>query len=202
MLLIIQNGLITPFMCRYLDEKCEVIKSFETDVSKINLDIYDVIIILGGRQSVRMINEYEYLKQVALMIENCIRIEKPLIGICLGCQLIAYVLGCEIKSCEKLNIGYDAKILGKENIFRCHLDYIEKNDSIQVIEYFEKMPYLFTHGKKVVGIQCHPDIAPEAIGEYANCNSCAKYVMYAMENKELINKNNGEILRQILQMVL
>jgi GMP synthase-like glutamine amidotransferase len=194
MLLIVQNGYITPFMSRYLDEEYEIVKSFEMDVSEVNLDKYSIIIILGGYQSVTKINMYPYLLDVIKLINRCIDIDKMLLGICLGCQLIAYTLGCEIKSSKKLNIGYDTKILGYENIFRCHVDYIVPNKTINVLEYFDNMPYLYKHKNHIYGIQCHPDIAPECVKNYSNHSHS---IDYAEKNKILIDENNTKIIKTL-----
>ena len=198
MLLIIQNGFIPPSITKYLTEEYEIVKSFEINVLIINLEKYSLVIILGGHQSVTNIGSYPYLLNVVTLIKNCISIKKPLLGICLGCQLVAYALGCEIKSSGKLNIGYDTKILGLENIFRSHIDYIEPNPSIDVLEYYDSMVYLFRHGQNVVGIQCHPDITPECIMKYHNNNSC---INFASDNKEKIDSNNNTLIKYLFGMI-
>ncbi|BCS82905.1 putative glutamine amidotransferase-like protein [Cotonvirus japonicus] len=198
MLLIIQNGYITPYIYRYLDEDYKIIKSYDVDVSKINLNDYSVVIILGGYQSVVDIDKYSYLINVTELIKKCLTDKKPLFGICLGFQLIAYTLGCEIKSSGKLNVGYDTKILGYENIFRCHIDYIIPNNKITILEYFDDMPYLYRHENHVYGIQCHPDIAPECVKKYSD--NIESY-NYAQANKDTINKNNAAIIKYILNLL-
>ncbi|AAV50976.1 putative glutamine amidotransferase-like protein [Acanthamoeba castellanii mimivirus] len=198
MLLIIQNGYITPYIYRYLDEDYEIIKSFNVDVTTMDLDKYSVVIILGGYQSVVDINKYSYLLKVIELIKKCLTVKKPLFGICLGFQLIAYALGCEIKSSGKLNVGYDTTILGYDNVFRCHIDYIIPNDSVEVLEYFDNMPYLYKHDNHVYGIQCHPDIAPECIKKYSNH---IESYDYAAANKDSINKTNAIIIKYILNLL-
>lgn len=198
MLLIIQNGYITPYIYRYLDDDYEIVKSFDTDVSKIDMDKYSIVIILGGYQSVVDIEKYTYLLNVIELIKKCLHLKKPIFGICLGFQLIAYALGCEIKSSGKLNVGYDTSILGYDNIFRCHIDYIVPNDKIIVMEYFDGMPYLYKYQNKAYAIQCHPDIAPECVRKYSNDIESHKY---ALHNKDTINKNNSAIIKHILDLL-
>lgn len=198
MILIIQNGNYTPSISRYLDDEHKIIKSFEMDVNEIDLDDYSLTIILGGCQSVTEINSFPYLLNVMSFIKTCIDTNKPLIGICLGSQLIAHVLGCTIKSSNKLNIGYDIKILGVSNVFRCHIDYIVPNDYISVIEYFDSMPYFYKHKDHVYGIQCHPDITPESVISISNH---PESILYAKNNKEMIDKNNKKIITHIIEKI-
>jgi len=199
MILIIQNGYITPCMVKYLDEDSQIVKSYEIDVSKINLDHYSMIIITGGPQSVTRISKYPNLLNVVILIQKCLNIKKPLFGICLGSQLIAYTLGCQIKSSGKMNSGYDTKILGYDNIFRSHIDYIVPNDQITVLEYFESMPYFYTHGDHIIGIQCHPDITPECIHKYTSNQTT---VDYATINKKIINEKNQAIIKYIINKLI
>jgi len=194
MILIIQNGHHRISIGRYLDEEYIIIKSYETDVSNINVNPYSIIIILGGHQSVSKLHVYKSLNNVIILIRRCIEIDKPMLGICLGCQLIAYALGCEIVSGNKLNMGYDTKILGFDNIFRCHQDYIIPNDKIEVLDVFESMTYAFKH-HKLFGIQCHPDLPPDQIN---NIDTNPNIRKYAAEKKEIIDINNRALFKYIL----
>ncbi len=198
MLLIVQNGLINPSIIRYLGDQYQIIKSYETNVSEIEVDKYSKVIILGGYQSVTRITEYPYLSNVVKLIEKCLNLKKPLLGICLGCQLIAYALGCEIVSSGKLNIGYDVKLLGYDNVFRSHIDYIIPNDKIVVEEYFDNMPYLFRYENYIYGIQCHPDITPEHVRLYTNHS---KSIEYSINNTSKINNMNANIIKILINNI-
>lgn len=199
MILVIQNGYLTPCIQEYLNEECHIIKSFESNVSNISLDIYSIIIILGGYQSVIDLASYPYLVNVINLIIKCLEINKPILGICLGCQLIARALGCEIRSTGKLNIGYDTKIMSCEKIFRSHIDYIIPNDLIEVLEYFEEIPYLYKHKNHVYGIQCHPDMGPLCVKKYVSDDNIQKF---AEVHRDEINENNRIIIDKILGELL
>jgi len=199
MILIIQNGHLATHISKYLDEECEVVKSFEQNVSIIELDKYSIVIILGGQQNIKDLDNCPELKNVELLIKKCIQFEKPVLGICLGCQLIAHVLGCEIKPSGKLNIGYDTKILGLDHIFRCHYDYVVPNESITVLDSFDSMTYAFIHNK-LIGIQCHPDIPPEQLIQY----QYYPYVLFnqiAIDKDSIINENNKKLLAKLFNLL-
>jgi GMP synthase-like glutamine amidotransferase len=195
MLLIIQNGYITPFLSRYLDEDYQIVKSYEANLLEIDLDKYSIVVILGGNQSATKLEKYPALQNVVKLVKRCLDVKKPMLGICLGCQLVAYALGSEIKSCAKLNIGYDTSILGYNHIFRCHIDYIIPSANITVLEYFEEMPYFYQYENYVYGIQCHPDIAPECVKKYSNHAISNEY---AAKYSNEINTNNTAIIKNVL----
>lgn len=199
MILIIQNGFIVPVISKYLTYSYEIIKSYEFNVAEIEIEKYSLIIILGGHQSINDIISHPYLLNVIKLVQKCLLLEKPLLGFCLGGQIIAKALGCEIKSCGKNNIGYDAKILGYDGIFRSHIDYIVPNKNITVLEYFDDMPYFYKYSHYVYGVQCHPDITPECVKKY--CNHMASQI-YAENNKDIIDDHNNKIINYLIKCLL
>lgn len=198
MILIVQNGSINPCLPKYLRCSYEIKKSSETDFKEINLSKYSIVMILGGDQSLTNIYRYKYLLNLVDFIKRCFSTRKPLIGFCLGCQLIAYSLGCKIVSSEKLNVGYDVTILGYSNIFRCHTDYIVPNEKIKVLENFDGMPYLFIYDNHVCGIQCHPEITPECVSDYCDDREAC---LYAIKNLYTIHSNNQKIIDILIKYV-
>jgi GMP synthase-like glutamine amidotransferase len=199
MILIIQNGFICPFITNYLDEEYRLVLSYQENVSLIDIDDYKLIIILGGHQSIINPNTCQYLENVITLIKICFNKNKPLLGICLGSQMIASALGCEIKSSGKLNIGYDTNLFGYQNVFRCHMDYIVPTEKIEILEEQDGMIYAYRYGNNVVGVQCHPDMTPEAVKRFSKCSNS---IEYASKNYHNININNHAIIRKLLEMCL
>lgn len=198
MILIIQNGTHKPRLMQYISESTVLVKSYQQNVATMDISHFSKIIILGGTQSVIRISSYPYLANVVTMIKKCIEISKPVLGICLGCQLIAYALDCKIRSTGKLLVGYDVNVLGHEHVFRSHIDIIEPNDKIEIISKFEDIVYLFRYGSHIIGIQCHPDITPECIATYCIDE---KSITYARKNVDLINSQNQEMMDYLLKSI-
>lgn len=197
MILIIQNGFMTTNINRYLSEESVIIKSYDTDVSNLDLDLYSKIIILGGHQRIQNIQLYAYLLNVVSLVKKCIEINKPLLGICLGCQIIGYVLGCDIESDGKLHVGYDTKVLTFDHLFRYHYDYVVPNNMVEVLSEYDSIVYLFRH-HKAYGIQCHPDIPPDTILYYhldATCDNIA------MKQTTTINENNRNLMQYLMNVL-
>lgn len=191
MILVIQNGPIPTHIDKYIKQLIHIVKSYEENVSLINLNHYAAVVILGGPQRISLGIPPE-LNDVIGLIDNCAKMDKPLLGICLGCQLIAYYFGCEIRSSGTLRVDYLYK-----NIFRCHYDYIVPNDKITVLEEFEGMPY-FINTKKMYGIQYHPDIPPEFVNKYLDNWEVANI---AEKKSDIIDKHNQSLMDYLLNLI-
>lgn len=152
---------------------------------------YDLIVIGGGTQHLTK-NEIENYKEIIFLteiIKSCSEQNKLMIGICLGCQLIAHVYGCEIKKLEFTQIGYnyldinslnnkiieDDKFLSNidyeklKGAFSFHNDYIElnkENEELIVIgKSINNLPYIIKHkNKPIYGFQQHPEHTQETLG--------------------------------------
>jgi GMP synthase-like glutamine amidotransferase len=67
---------------------------------------YDLIVILGGPMSVNDEKSYPYLAEEKAMIRRALAENKPLLGICLGAQLIANALGVRVYPGEEKELGW------------------------------------------------------------------------------------------------
>jgi GMP synthase-like glutamine amidotransferase len=69
-------------------------------------DEFDLLIIMGGPMSVHDHDRYSWLKDEKKFIESAIATGKKVLGICLGAQLIAHVLGAPVKKNRTPEIGW------------------------------------------------------------------------------------------------
>ncbi|MBN1493003.1 MAG: type 1 glutamine amidotransferase [Candidatus Omnitrophica bacterium] len=67
---------------------------------------YDCLIVLGGPMSVHEEKKYPWLASEKRFIENAIKNNKSIVGICLGAQLIAEVLGGTVTKNKEKEIGW------------------------------------------------------------------------------------------------
>lgn len=64
------------------------------------------LIVMGGPQSVYEQDKFPYLTAEIRLIEDALRRERPVLGVCLGSQLIAATLGAKVYPGRKKEIGW------------------------------------------------------------------------------------------------
>jgi GMP synthase-like glutamine amidotransferase len=194
-------------------------KFYEND-SLPNSDDFDWLIIMGGPMSVNDEMKFHWLTDEKKAIREAIENNKTVIGICLGAQLIANVLGEEVYKNSEKEIGWFnikiKKLKESENIF--------KNAEAKTIKVFHwhgetyKLPANSTHlayseccenqaflyNNKVLGLQFHLEVTKNVIGEMIengrNELIISKYVQSEreiLEHPEFIESNNN-LMYQIL----
>ena len=85
------------------------VKTIRTDLAQPappSLDAYAGLIIMGGPQSVYEEDKYPYLRAEKQLARQAIDNNIPLLGVCLGSQVIADVLGSEVHPGPAPEIGW------------------------------------------------------------------------------------------------
>jgi GMP synthase (glutamine-hydrolysing) len=136
------------------------------------------IIVLGGTMSVQDTSEFPYLRQLKEQIKEVLRKEVPYLGICLGGQLLAEVLGGRVhlgrrgeKGCHQIYLtesGVDDPLFSgmPEHFisFQWHDDCFDLPPGALHLARSEACPYqAFRHGKAAYGIQFHPEVTREIV---------------------------------------
>ena len=81
-----------------------------------NWDQVAGLVILGGPMNVNEVPEYPFLRQELTWIQEAMHRELPVLGICLGAQLMARALGAEVFPNRTKEIAwYDIELLQPED---------------------------------------------------------------------------------------
>jgi GMP synthase (glutamine-hydrolysing) len=81
--------------------------NFERDPgAQPQIDRYRGLIVLGGPMNVEDREHRQHLRTELRAIERALAQDKPVLGICLGAQLLAHVLGAPIRKLERPEIGW------------------------------------------------------------------------------------------------
>jgi anthranilate/para-aminobenzoate synthase component II len=146
---------------------------------------FDMIVISGGPQHLYMnLNAIPEIKPLLVIVRLCSYLNKILVGICLGCQIIGMVYKMQIKKLPQFVIGHNYmdhinsdivkkdKYLSKidfsliKQSFSFHSDGIENipNKKIDILALYGDIPYIIKHKKKpIYGFQFHPEANIESI---------------------------------------
>ncbi len=145
-----------------------------------DIDAMDWLIVMGGPMGVYDVAEYPWLLQEKQFIEQAIKKQKIVLGICLGAQLIAEVLGARVFPNTQKEIGWfpiqkskDAQTDSLFNflpesfhVFHWHGDTFDLPEGvIHLAESVVCKNQAFRYKDRVVGLQFHFEVDPAAIRE-------------------------------------
>ena len=83
----------------------KTIKLFEGEKIPEDLKKYDAMFSMGGPMDAWMENKYPWLRDEKKAIhEYVVKLKKPFLGFCLGCQLLGEVLGGTVEKMKKSEI--------------------------------------------------------------------------------------------------
>ena len=190
--------------------KIDVIKLFQKEEIPSNLKIYNMMIVLGGPMDVWMTTSYPWLKKEKEVIKKfAIDLEKPFIGICLGCQLLGEVLGYRINKSLKPEIGfYDINLTQESNKDKLFQNFPKKfkafhwhNNEVANIKNCSKVKVLgsskttngqiFRYKANAYGIQFHLEIEKNTITSWL-LNKNYKNGLLQLYGKSKINELEKE----------
>ena len=64
------------------------------------------LVVMGGPMGVSDQSEYPFLRHELRLIESALKLELPVLGVCLGSQLLASALGAEVKKGGRKELGW------------------------------------------------------------------------------------------------
>jgi len=177
---------------------------------------FDILIIMGGPMGVSDEKIYPWLKQEKVFIEKAILDNKKILGICLGAQLLADVLGASVYKNKYKEIGWfpvkkvsDHKVFNvfpKEfTAFHWHGDtYDIPKTAVKLAESDACKNQAFLYKNNVIGLQYHIESSSESIGKLINNCSDELINDKYIQDKDFIIKQKGYIdtIEQLLNKFL
>ncbi len=150
---------------------CEV-KSYKTPIEEIKKAAPSAIIFTGGPNSV-------YEESSPHISKEIFEIGVPILGLCYGCQIVAYTLGGEVSPCVNSEFGKTPLIVDEnspifkdipnENIvWMSHNDYISRvPEGFKVTAHTKDCPCAAMENadKKLYAVQFHPEVTHSEYGK-------------------------------------
>jgi GMP synthase (glutamine-hydrolysing) len=127
-------------------------------------------VIYGGDQNVTEIDKFPFLQKEIDWIKKAISENFPILGICLGAQLIAHSLGAKVgprndNFCEFGYYEITPTAAGSEwfngamNVTQAHYQHYELPKGATLLASGENFPnQAYKYGEKVFAVQFHPEV--------------------------------------------
>lgn len=183
------------------------------------MEDFDWLIILGGPMNIYEEKTYPWLASEKEFIAQAIAAKKPVLGICLGAQLIADVLGAKVKRNDFTEIGWfpvtltrDAKssqvftnLPEKFMAFHWHGDTFEiPSGAVRVAESEGCKNQAFVYNDRVIGLQFHIEYSLESINSMLdNCGDELVDGKFIQNEEEILGlKENLKETNHLLNSLL
>lgn len=180
----------------------------------------DALVIMGGPMNVHDENQYPWLQREKAFIRECIIRQKKVLGICLGAQLIADVLGAKVVPMKQKEIGWfplrwteDAinhpifyEMPRQQTVLHWHGDRFDIPDGACHLATSEACDtQAFLYKDHVLGLQFHLEMAQEGLEDLiANSDQELESTggPWIQKADEMLNRGHFEESQTVLNKLL
>lgn len=161
------------------------IKIFKGEKIPRDTDVHDGLIILGGPMGVYEEDIYPFIKDELMLIKTAIKNNIPILGICLGAQMLAKAAGADVYKGKKKEIGWykvklsdegkrDSLFIGlpeEFTVFQWHGDTFDIPANSKCLASSELFPnQIIKAGSNAYGLQFHLEVTEDMIKNWINLN--------------------------------
>lgn len=165
-----------------------------------NHDEYDALIIMGGPMGVYDEDKYSWLVSEKKFVKEAITLQKKIIGICLGSQLLADSMGARVYPNREKEIGFFPVSFRSNNntffehlpdsgiAFHWHSDTYDLPDGAKLLASSETCTnQAFLSGNNILGLQFHFEITESLIqGLLKHCKNDLNSQKYVQSENDII----------------
>jgi GMP synthase (glutamine-hydrolysing) len=177
-LLVLQHCPVTPVGLvgeRAIERGAELVTLFPHDGDGLPEDMrgFDGLVVLGGPMHAGDDANYPAFAPILSLIRECHDIEMPVLGLCLGAQLIARAFGAKVYRFGGLEVGYPSVQLTpagrsdplfrglapEQRIMQMHEDSFDLPEGAVLLMRNDACEnQAFRVGSSIYGIQAHPEV--------------------------------------------
>lgn len=161
--------------------RVSVVDATVADVSALDAKEPDLVIVLGGHEAAYELDRYPYLRNELRFIRARIDAKQPLLGICLGAQLMAGALGARNYRGQRPDYGYRELRLtpaGERSALRhtlgvpmlqWHGDHFDLPEGARLLASSDAYPNeAYAIGDFALGVQFHPEVTDAMHDDWTN----------------------------------
>ena len=152
----------------------------ERNFGSLKSDAMDLLVVLGGPIGAYEETAYPFLKHELTLIEQQLAAGRPLMGICLGAQLIARAAGARVFPSSSKEIGFDRISLTEAGVESCLMPFAEEpitmhwhsdtfdlpRNAVRLASTERCENQAFSIGPNVIGFQFHPEVDARGIEKW------------------------------------
>ena len=166
------------YAVRYLDTSTD-------DLHAVDLDAAELLVVLGGPIGAFDDQIYPFIRDELAVVMQWLESRRPLLGICLGAQLIARALGANVASMGVKEIGFapltltregeasPLAALGQTPVLHWHGDHFGIPDGATRLAGTQTCAnQAFSIGRNVLALQCHLEVDPGQIERWLVGHAC------------------------------
>ena len=169
-----------------------------------DLQAYSHLVIMGGPMAVYEMDRTPYLRDEACLIERAINANKHVLGVCLGAQMLAHVLGARVYPGRTKEIGWYDVTLTEEGmrdpcmaelavarkcvaqVFQWHGDTFDMPAGAVQLASSELYPnQAFRYGDRVYALQFHIEVTPGIVHGWLKNEKGIDFPLIDTRSKEI-----------------
>jgi GMP synthase (glutamine-hydrolysing) len=151
------------------------VRAWVDDVGELSARDYAAIVLMGGEMHARDDEGFPYLAREVELLRDAVEHDVPVLGICLGGQLLARSLGAEVRPSGALEGGWISispvvevdgdpvlgHLTGPMGVFSWHVDIFDLPDGATQLATGEVTEQQAFRYGKAWGLQFHPEVDGE-----------------------------------------
>jgi GMP synthase-like glutamine amidotransferase len=174
---------------------------YSPDYQLPKLEDFDFLIVLGGYMSANDETKFEWLKKEKTLISAAIKAQKYVLGICLGSQIVANVLGAKVFVNPRPEVGFwpinfhnhllTNNLAKNPQVFQWHYDTFDLPEgAIHLAENEACKNQAFIWGNRVLGLQFHLEMDKATLQKMLESGLDAEPDIFVQSETEVREKMN------------
>jgi GMP synthase (glutamine-hydrolysing) len=156
------------------------VRLYAGDRLPTDLSGFDAVVSMGGPMNVYEEDEYPFLKDETSFLKQAVEADLPVVGICLGAQMIAKAVGAKVVKSPKKEVGWGSVALtdqGKDDrlfkglppvleVLQWHGDMFHVPSEGKLLASSQDCPHQAFRYRNALGLQFHLEVTEKILSDW------------------------------------